>query len=177
MNIDEILRVVERMEKNIQRGLGDTITVAGNSMCAEIANRVINTGKSDTGALFSPYSTKQVPAYLYKGRSRSAGGEARVARAAKERKPISYREFRELNNLPGAPKNFSFTNDMWSHFGVKKVQGTGGKYVLTIGGTTQNAANKIEWLSYQEGKSIIAPTKDELNTLKQKIVNAIQNGI
>jgi hypothetical protein len=173
MTVTELNAEITRLERLLSSGLSDVILVAGNSMCAEIANRVINTGKSDTGAQFTPYSTKPVPAYLYKGKSRNAAGEAKVQRAIKSRTPLSYRDFREANNLPGAPKNFSFNNDMWSHFGAKGVKGAGGKYVLTIGGTTTDAQNKIEWLSDQEGKSIIAPSAQELVALKAKIVRAL----
>ncbi len=174
MSITELEAAINKLERTLKTGLGDTILVAGNSMCAEIANRVINTGKSGDGAQFTPYSTKQVPAYLYKGKSRSSAGESRVQKAIKSRTPLSYREFREANNLPGSPKNFSFTNDMWSHFGAKAVKAQGGKYVLTIGGTTKGAQDKIEWLSDQEGKSIIEPTKAELDALRTKIVREVR---
>lgn len=173
MEINDFIGKVEALERYLENGLQDTILVGGNSMAALIANRVINTGKTADGGTFTPYSTKKVPAYLYRGKSRNASGEARVQKAIKQRTPLSYRDFREANNLPTSPKNFSFTNDMWSHFGAKDVKARGGVYTLTIGGTTAEAAKKIEWLSEQEGKSIIEPNKQEADALRATITREI----
>jgi len=119
-------------------------------------------------------SFRFIPAFWYIGRSLNAGGESKVKAAAKKKQGVSYKDFREFNNRPTDKKNFSFSNDMWRNFGVKEVSFSGGVYRLEIGGKTADSQDKIDWMEGQEGRSIIAPSKAELNralvSLTQKIL-------
>lgn len=177
MSIDQAFEKVSRVEALLRDGLPDVIRVSGGDLCAAIADRVINEGRGANGQAFRPYSDRGVPAFFYFGRSRSAAGESRMRRAAKERKAVSYREFRAANNLPTGIKNFSFTNDMWRHFGVKGVKPSANGYTLTIGGTTPAAQNKIRWNSEKEGRSIIDPNPEEKGRIVAVIVETLKRAI
>lgn len=159
--------------KNRLENLSDIIAIAGADLCADVANRVINQGESADGGKFSSYSTNKVPAFWYAGRSLNASGEGKVKAAAKKGEGISYKEFREFNNRPTAFKNFSFSQEMWRGFGVKKVESGGGVYTLVIGGKTKESEEKIGWMSGQEGGSIIAPNGDELKRLTATLTRKI----
>ena len=158
------------------RNLSNVIATAGADLCADIADRVINRGDKATGGKFSPYSTNKVPAFWYAGRSLNASGEAKVKAAAKKKEGVSYKEFREFNNRPTNFKNFSFSQEMWRGFGVKKVEENGGTYTLVIGGQTPESEEKIGWMSGQEGGSIIAPNKEETKRILDKLTNKVING-
>jgi hypothetical protein len=177
LNINEVIQQLAVAERLLESGLSEMLLVEGNTLCANIANRVIERGVGGDGQPFSPYSTKSVPAYLYLNRSRSGSANAKVQAAAKRREPVSYAQFRSFNNLPTDKKNFSFTNDMWRHFGVKKVQGAAGLFKITIGGTSTAASEKIGWLSEQEGRSIITPTQDELGQIAFNLSVKIQKSL
>jgi hypothetical protein len=169
---------IQRLEaiKNRLLNLSDAIATAGADLCADIADRVINRGERGEGGKFSPYSTKEVPAFWYMGRSLNAQGEAKVKAKAKAKEGMSYKEFREANNRPTAFKNFSFSQEMWRGFGVKKVEATGGDYTLVIGGQTKESEEKIAWMSGQEKVSIIAPSEEEKRRLIQTLTNKVLNG-
>lgn len=173
-SINQQIERIERIERLLKGGLVDVIAVAGADLCADVANRVINDGKGADGQPFSAYSTKKVPAFWYTGRSLNASGEAKVKAAAKKGEGVSYRDFREFNNRPGSPKNFSFSNEMWRGFGVKSVVFNGSAYVLTIGGKTKDSAEKIGWMTGQEGSSIIAASKEEIERVKRAIQREIE---
>lgn len=175
MTISEGIAKLDRIEAMLRGGAANIVAGLGADMCADIANRVINTGQNADGGTFTPYSTKPVPAFWYRGRSVNAGGEAKIRAAEKKREGVSYRQFREFNGRQGAPKNFSFTNAMWRGFGVKNAQFNGTAYVLLIGGKTQDSADKIEWMAGQEGKSIIEPNRVELQRLAKQITQKILN--
>ena len=100
----------------------------------------------------------------------------KVKAAAKKKEGVSYRQFREFNNRPGSPKNFSFTNEMWRGFGVKNAQFNGGQYILIIGGKTKTSDERITWMSGQEGRSIIEPNQAELTRFAKAITERIVNG-
>lgn len=166
---------IQRVNEIQQRLLNLTNEVAaeGATMCADIADRVINEGKAGDGGGFSLYSTKKVPAYWYVGRSLNAAGDAKIKAAAKKKEGVSYKDFREFNNRPTDKKNFSFSNEMWRGFGVQKVERTGDAYLLVIGGQNKESQEKIDWMSGQEGKSIIAATKAELSRLIKKLTQKV----
>lgn len=173
-SINDQIERIDRIERLLKGGLSDTIAVAGADLCADVADRVINTGKGADGQLFSAYSTVKVPAFWYQGRSLNASGEAKVRAAAKRGQGVSYKDFREFNNRPGSPKNFSFSNEMWRGFGVKSVVFNGSAYILTIGGKTKDSSDKIGWMSGHEGRSIISASKQELERLKKSIQREIE---
>ena len=162
--------------QNRLKNLSSAIAVAGADLCADIAQRVINSGEKAEGGKFTPYSTKDVPAFWYMGRSLNAGGEAKVKAAAKKKQGVSYKQFREFNNRPTNFKNFSFSQEMWQGFGVKKVEANGGTYTLVIGGKTPESEEKIAWMSAQEKVSIIAPNEEEKQRLLKTLTNKVLNG-
>ena len=173
MTISEKIAELEGIEMMLRGGAANIVAALGADLCASIADRVINSGKNADGQQFSPYSEKKVPAFWYTGRSLNASGEAKIKAAAKKKEGVSYREFRQFNNRPGAPKNFSFSNEMWRGFGVKNAQFESGKYILVIGGKTKVSSDRIEFTSSQEGRSIIEPDTQELNHLAAQLTNKI----
>jgi hypothetical protein len=172
MTVTEFNANLTKIEQRLLN-LGDEITRQGATLCADIADRVINEGKGADGGKFSPYSTNEVPAFWYVGRSLNAGGEAKIKAAAKKKQGVSYKDFREFNNRPTDKKNFSFSNDMWRGFGVKDVKFTGGVYSLEIGGQNAESQEKIDWMSGQEGRSIIAASRDELSRLNKSLTKQV----
>lgn len=174
-NIQGQIERIEAIQQRLNGGAIQAVTVAAADLAADIANRVINDGENSEGGKFSAYSTKTVPAYFYFGRSRNAGGEAKVKAANKKKEGVSYKDFRQFNGL-GTVKNFSFTNAMWRGFGVKKVEYAPGFYTVTIGGKTKDSEDKIAWMSGQEGSSIIAPNQIEKGRAGISITKFIING-
>lgn len=152
---------------------------AGADLVALITQRVVQTGKSSEGSQFSPYSTEELPAFFYFGKSRSGSAEEKVRVKAKKKEPISYKEFRQINNLNTSPKNFEFTGEMWRGFGVLQVQRSNAGATVTIGGRTKASAEKITWHTEREGRSIIAPTKQEIEIVTANLrrwAQSIVNG-
>lgn len=175
MSIQSQIDRITAIERRLDGGAIRPATLVAADLAADIANRVIDTGESSDGSKFSAYSTKEVPAFFYYGRSRNAAGEAKVKAANKKRQGVSYSQFRGFNGL-GQTKNFSFTNQLWSGFGVKKVDYSSGTYTITVGGKTKDSQDKIGWMNGQEGKSIIAPNKAELERAKKVLTDFFING-
>lgn len=175
-NIQDQINRLSEIERRLNGGSISFVTKLAADLAADIANRVINDGESADGSKFSPYSTKEVPAYFYYGRSRNAAGEAKVKAANKKKEGVSYKDFRGFNGLGTSVKNFSFTNAMWRGFGVKKVEYSGGVYTVTLGGKTEDSADKIAWMAGQEGRSIIAPNQEEKDRAGKSMAKFIING-
>ncbi|MCB0541903.1 MAG: hypothetical protein KDC70_00210 [Saprospiraceae bacterium] len=179
MTISEFAAKIERAAARLDAEIEAQASKAGADLVALVTNRVIQTGRDAEGGNFSAYSTAEVPAFFYFNRSRNSGAEAKVRAKAKKKEPISYRDFRELNNLNTSPKNFEFTGAMWRGFGVLSVQRTSGGVTVTIGGRNRDSEQKIEWNTEQEAKSIIKPSKQEIGFVRdnlQRWVNGLLNG-
>ena len=175
MTLSDLQRRIDRALTRLDGEIEAQAAKAGGDLVALVAQRVVQTGKSADGAQFSPYSTTEVPAFFYFNRSRSAGAEAKVRAKAKKKEPISYREFRQINNLNPAPKNFEFTGDMWRNFGVLRVQRTPAGATVTIGGRKPDAEDKVTWNSEREGKSIIKPSPREIEIVTANLTRWAQN--
>ena len=175
-NIQQQIDRLTAIERRLNGGALTVLPVIGADLAAQIANRVISTGEDSQGGKFSPYSTKDGPAWWYFGRSVNAGGEAKVRAAAKKREGVSYSDFRLFNNRGVAEKNFFFRGEMWRGFGVKSANYSGGIYTLILGGKTKDSAEKIGWMSGQEGRSIIAPNRVEKGRAGDSLLKFAING-
>ena len=136
--------------------------VAAADLIALVTNRVVQTGKDFKGKPFKPYSVNTIPAYRFWGKSRTQTAEKEVRKISRARGALSYKKFRELNNLRAGKKNFEFTGEMWRKFSVIRVASGKGKVKVTMGGSSSAAQDKIDENSDREGLSIIeASTKEE----------------
>lgn len=180
MSIKELQDKLRRVTAQITNNLDREILAAGADIAALVEDRVVQTGRDFQGASFSPYSTKEIPAFLYIGRSRNAAGENRIRKAAQKKEMVSYKEFREFNGLRTQKKIFEFTGEMWQGFGVTGVrQERPGVYSVTIGGKNSRTQELIGYHSAREGVEITAPSQQEINIvlrgLQTRIANLIQN--
>ena len=100
---------------------------------ALIRDRIINEGKKGDGSSLGKYSDTELPLFFYKGKSLNAGGEKAIEKAKKERRGLSYEDFREANNRPTDHKTFNFSGQMWRDIDVIKQQVQGGVIITTVG--------------------------------------------
>lgn len=173
MNIDQAIQKMDDVERLLLQRLSDIVHVAALDLVQEIADRVIETGQTADGGKFTPYSERPALAFLYFGESLNQTGEAKVRRAAKEGRAISYKEFRQFNGRPVAFKNFSFSNQMWRSFGVIRVYGSGTIATVEVGMKDEEAAGKLADNNRREGRNIIEPSAAELAKFKSKITAQI----
>lgn len=163
MTIREQIERLDELIDFVENELPDYAhRVAANDLAALVAKRVIETGTNYKGGKFSPYSSNQIPAYKFWGKSRNQTAERKVRNLSKARGALSYGEFRELNNLLTRNKNFEFFGEMWKKFGVVSYTNSGGRFKVVIGGQTDSAQRKIDENSDREGISIIEANEQEI---------------
>jgi hypothetical protein len=174
MTLDEFAAKISRIRSAIERDGAGIGLAMGGDLAALIADRVIQEGKTATGGSFTPYSTHETAAFFFRNKSRRGSADAQVAKLQKARTPLSYSKFRGLNGLKSSTKNFEFTGEMWRDFGVTATRFDGRAIHATLGGKTEAAANKIAWMSGQEGRSIIEPSAAELAQVGNLTARRIQ---
>jgi hypothetical protein len=173
---------IQKAKTEIQSSLISEGNVIGADTAALIEDRIVSKGEKAEGGKFSPYSTKPVPAFLYFGRSRNAGGEAAVKRASKEKRGISYKDFRQFNGLNTSFKNFQFSGEMWSGFGVRTVRLVSSTVVeIEIGGKNSRSNLLFKAHSERENSELTAPSEKELKiiseTVQERIINILKRNL
>lgn len=174
MSVDDAYNKADALERLLLQRLSDIVQVAALDLAADIANRVIETGEAADGSRFKPYSERPRLAFYYFGKSANATGEARVRAAAKQKKSVSYKEFRRFNGRPTEFKNFSFRGLMWKSFAVKRVQSSGGIALVVLGMSDADGERKLQDNNKREGRNIIEPSPDEIQRFKNRIIAEIQ---
>lgn len=176
MTFQQAFERLERLERELPQRFADAARIAALDLAASVSDRVIETGQSATGQRFTPYSTRPMQAWRLWGKSATQVAEQKVRALARQKKTLSYAEFRRLNGRPDNFKNFSFTNAMWRDFGVVNVQVNGTQIEIKIGGKTEQSRRKITENSEREGVNIVEPSADEINSFKTAVLkNALNN--
>ena len=166
-SLSDIRISIQRARAKLAASLEPEALRAGADAAALVENRIVTTGATAEGGRLSPYSTKEVAAFRYLGRSRNNAGETAIRRKAKAKQPVSYKEFRQLNGLNTANKNLEFTGEMWQGFGVTDVRTIStGLIRVTIGGKNQRSASLLGYHSEREKTDVTEPSRAETEKVK-----------
>lgn len=169
MDLDEILGKLDVAISTLENEFAPVVLVTANDLAQQIKNRVIQKGETANGGLFSPYSNNGMRPFRLFDKSRSASAESKVRQIAAQGGRISYKQFREINNLETSKKNFEFTGEMWKNYGIVRSSIGGGIANISLGGLTSAAENKLIANSTREGLDITDPNQHEIDFLKESI--------
>jgi len=149
---------------------------------ALVKRRVINTGKDKSGRQFGKYSIKDVPFWFYFGKETNRNNKAAVQELYnKHGYWASYKDWRDVNNLPTNFINFSFTNRMWNSLVPVVLVNNTNRTVVGIQAKTTKEEDKLKFQNARFG-DILALSKSEEDLLRQLNLNRIlgkfkKNGI
>ena len=175
MDIQNLRTALQKAKSEIVSSLISEGNVIGADTAALIEDRIVSKGEKAEGGKFSPYSTKPVAAFRYFGRSRNGAGEAAVKKAAKEKRGVSYSDFRRLNGLNTNVKNFQFTGEMFQGFGVRSVKVLGqGIVEIEIGGKNARSNLLLKAHSEREGSELTQPSQSEVDLVSKGISERIK---
>lgn len=174
-DLSEIRTQIQSVRARLSAALTTEALRAGADVAALVENRIVTTGRKSDGGTLSPYSEKQAPAFFYFGRSRNNAGEQAVRQRAKQRKGVSYKEFRALNGLNVANKNLEFTGEMWQGFGVTAVREIQpGLYRVTVGGKNSRSDALLGYHSQRERTDVTEPSKKEIDQVKAALAERLE---
>ena len=164
MTPDQVSEALSHLAKVIAENTPDmTQTVAATAL-AVVRDRIQDTGVDSKGVKFKGYSTKEIPAFFYTGKSlkklkKDEFGED----ALQQNDMLSYKEWRELNNLQTDHVDLTFTGDMWRKTAIISAGLAPEGYVVSIGGNTREAQDKINYASDKYGNILSVSEKEEKN--------------
>ena len=141
---------------------------------ALLKNRVQTKGEDADGNPFTAYSTKDVPLFFYKNKSRSGSDTAvkRLEANAAPSKTASYSDWRVANNLRVDIKDFTFTGRMMTNIRIINSQFSPGYIFREVGPAGDEEKKKMENLTKQQGE-IMAWNKDETDHVGEAFKNEL----
>lgn len=138
-----------------------------NDTYALAKRRIINGGEKADGSRFGRYSEAVVPYWYYRGKETNRDNAAAV-RDLLDRFGYfaSYKDWRQVNNLPTDKINLSFTNSMWKNTRGFVVE-TGEDYVIiSIHASNRKDQDKLNYLSGRFG-NLLALNEEEQEYLRK----------
>lgn len=174
-DLSEIRTQIQSVRARLSAALTTEALRAGADVAALVENRIVTTGRKSDGGTLTPYSNKPVPAFFYFNRSRNNAGEQAIRKMAKQRKGVSYKEFRTMNGLNVANKNLEFTGEMWQGFGVTAVREIQpGLYRVTVGGKNSRSDALLGYHSQRERTDVTEPSKKEIDQVKAALAERLE---
>ena len=178
MNLTAYLANLEKARDRVIADLPAMAKIAATDLAALVKNRVVQRGENADNVPFSPYSTVEVPAFFYKGKSRNSAGAAAVTALGHQGKKLSYKEFRQVNGLKTDKKNFEFTGEMWRGVQVTDVTASGNTASATIQGGSSASKDRLAFGSSHEHISLLKGSAKEVAlvqaTMQKRFNNTIQ---
>ena len=176
MTLDELMTNIDTLKKYLVEDFNkDIMLLAANDMAADVKDRVQKTGELTDGTK-RKYSTRgfvfKTKDFLQKSSiPKTKGGGVPVEVFLKG----GYEEFRRIQGLQTAYKDYTYNGDMWRNTKVLKEK-TDSKFVY-IGGTTPMAQNKINLNSKRDGQPITMPNAEEIEIqtafIRDKLIDRI----
>ena len=176
MTVEQFIENVNDLKKYLVEDFNkDVMVIAVNDMAESIKERVQKTGKLHDGTQ-RKYSTRGFVFRADQFRRKSAipktkGGGVPVEVFLKG----GYEEFRRIQGLQTAFKDYNYNGDMWRNTGVLKEK-TDSKFVY-IGGKTADAQNKINQNSRRDKEPIIMPSPEEIEARTAEIAKMLSKRI
>ncbi len=143
-NVNEFLPAVDDLFKRVATAIPDITQTIAKDAIALIKNRVQETGTNSEGSTFPAYSKE------YAKTKAKKNGEGSVL-------------FR----------NFTLTGDMLRQLNIVSTKRDQDKYVVTVGGKSDFAQDKIDWNSEQVG-DILETSEEEEKIFAQTMDDEIQ---
>lgn len=168
ITIEQLGALLTPTFKKMAEGLPEIMQTVAKDAQALVRGRIQEQGEDFQNNKLPPYSTTEVPSFFYFRKATNQAGRSIVKQRQKEKRGLSYRDFKAANNGAASVEktNLTFTGDMWRGFQIIKQGDVGGNYIVTLGGKSKGADNKIGWNSERYG-DILRLTKEEEDLLEE----------
>lgn len=168
MKIEEFSHKMNELIAEIAQKSPAIVQTIAVDAIAMIRNRIQEKGQKASGEQLPGYSEKEVPAFFYFNKATNSAGRAIIKERQKEKRGLSYKDFKAANNGADSVKvkNLTFTGAMFRALAIKSQGVVGGKYQVVIGGTNPDSQDRINWNSDDYG-DILDLSKQEREEIKE----------
>lgn len=180
LSLDQYINNLEQFLNVVQNELPVIMTEGATTMKTQIQDRIQERGLDDQNNPLkygsgNPYSEKDIPAFFYKNaETLNAGASKYVDDQIEEGEGISYKDWREANNLQTDHVDLTFSGRMWQNIGLTSVKSGQNIAIVTISGKTTEAEDKAFFNSIRYG-DILTPNQEENEELELVVDTKLQH--
>lgn len=162
--LDKFLQKLAAIKQALTNNRPNEALIIGRESLALIRLRIQNTGKDAINRTLGNYSTTDIPAWFFRGKSVNASGRAGVEKAIKANEKISYSDFRQFNNRETKFVDLTFTGAMWREMEAIITTNNAERTNVSIQPTTPRTAKVLGYNVNKYGR-ILDNTESEINML------------
>lgn len=170
--LDKFLQKINAIKQALTKNRANEALLVGRESLALIRRRIQNTGKDALETRLGDYSTTDIPAWFFRGKSVNASGKAGVEKAIKANEKISYSDFRRFNNRETKFVDLTFTGAMWREMAATITINTADRTNVSIQPTTPRSSKVLGYNVNKYGR-ILDNTTSEINMLLQANKNRV----
>lgn len=184
-NLDDLKRNIESLRRDLSV-IGSQIAfeLSSNALLF-IEDRWVGEGKDADGTV-EKYSDVKIPAgLLFRKRKGGGSGERqtqsfnkstyqKLYKQAKDKKLVSYKDIRQLENLQVNHKSFKVSGRFWKSIIVQEVSSSGLKFDYVIDSSSERGKDILKYA--KDGKQnilILDLSESELNILQEELTSRI----
>lgn len=144
ITIKELQRRFSDLIKDLEKERNNECLVISNEVLALVKRRIINKKVLADGEPLGNYSEALVPYWFYQGKETNRDNAKAVAELFEKKGYFaSYKDWREINNLPTDAINLSFTNKMWNTMKAYVVESKLFKVAISFKPTKKPEQDKL----------------------------------
>lgn len=172
MTPEEVEKQLTQLTSNFDTEAAEALLSIAMNGVVYVRERVQEKGLKSDNTAFKGYSTVPLPLNWFEKQA-TPNQMSRIRANKKYKKDgLSYLDFRRETGKQVAHKDLTFSGDMWRETGIVQQNQANGKLEIVVGGLTQDAKLKHEWMTNQQGQYLL-PTDQELNLQKNDLKEEI----
>lgn len=172
-SIDELSKKLKQAADELEVEIPNILLEQEITAKSLVQDRVQETGKDAKGGQLGDYSTKKIPAFFFIGKGKKAT-DNKLRKLAREKKNISYSDFRQLDGKQSAYVDLTFTGQMWRQTGLVQKQITNKKSVIVIGQTTERSEKVADYNTIRYG-NFLELSESEVEIITQDFAAEVED--
>lgn len=153
MSIDEAIERLTKLEQVIEEGLESISQEVAMDAVGLIVNRIQQKGLEGRR-----YSDNPLPTFFF---SRNADKKGALKQLAKQKGGVSYKDWRQMNNLQTDHVDLTFTGRMWQNIGIVGTVRREDAFITIIGGFDKEVKDKLRWNAQRFGDFFMVNTEEK----------------
>lgn len=167
LTLNQYIDRIKAFVKDLEKERNNECLVISNEVLALVKRRIINKKVLSDGEPLGSYSDAKVPYWFYKHKETNRDSAKAVAELYEKHGYFaSYKDWREINNLPTDSINLSFTNKMWNTMKPVVVSSKLHKVFITFRPTTKPEQEKLGY-QLERWPELFRLNKQELEFVKE----------
>lgn len=172
-DLNDLIKKLNEAADKIDQELPSLLLESEITAKSLVQKRIQDEGKDKDGKKIGDYSQNKIPAFFYLGKG-TKKSDVKVRKAIKEKKKLSYADFRRLDGKQNKFVDLTFTGQMFRDIGVTETNNNSKEASIVIAPKTKRSEEVAGYNTERFG-NFLAPSEEELELLAEDLGDSINN--